>query len=364
MEQNNVTSKYPLDKVIPLVTVIVPIYNVEEYVTRCIQSIVNQTYYNLQIILVNDGSTDNCGKICDEYACRDFRIQVFHKVNEGQSSARNLGLQYAEGKYINFVDSDDWIDEEFYEKLVIHSEINSLDLCVCSRKSVDVNGIERILPVGDSTNVFQSIDHYFSNHFFQPFTPSTCNKLYLRKYIIEHMIKFEPVIHVGSEDTLFNFTYLLNVSKIGSLDDVFYNQFIRKGSTALTYSAGIMIRTKNLILECDKVLRKAGKDNSSHKAAVAYMFLYFFNYNVSRIKEHFPNDEKKVLKEEFNLIAEDKIIRQISFEILWNKNFTGILKQKGYKPTGMLLTKLLFFLIYTRSRKSTLRLLQQIHNIH
>ncbi|OUQ56652.1 hypothetical protein B5E58_10530, partial [Tyzzerella sp. An114] len=92
------------------ISVIVPIYNVEKYLNRCVDSIINQTYKNLEIILVDDGSPDNCGKICDEYAKKDNRIKVVHKENGGVSSARNVGLNIATGDYIGFVDGDDWID--------------------------------------------------------------------------------------------------------------------------------------------------------------------------------------------------------------------------------------------------------------
>lgn len=98
-----------------LVSVIVPVYKVEKYLHRCIDSIINQTYKNLEIILVDDGSPDNCGKICDEYAEKDNRIKVIHKSNGGLSSARNAGLDVANGDYVYFVDSDDYIDTKLVE---------------------------------------------------------------------------------------------------------------------------------------------------------------------------------------------------------------------------------------------------------
>ena len=98
-------------------SVIVPIYKVEEYLHRCIDSIINQTYTNLEIILVDDGSPDNCPMICDEYAKKDSRIRVIHKKNGGLSDARNAGLEIATGEYIGFVDSDDWIHKDMYHIL-------------------------------------------------------------------------------------------------------------------------------------------------------------------------------------------------------------------------------------------------------
>ena len=96
------------------ISVIIPVYNVEKYLKRCLDSVINQTYKNLEIILVDDGSTDNSGKICDEYAKNDKRIIVIHKENGGVSVARNIGLDICTGDYVNFIDSDDWIDLKFF----------------------------------------------------------------------------------------------------------------------------------------------------------------------------------------------------------------------------------------------------------
>ena len=97
----------------PLISIIVPIYNVELYLRRCLDSVLNQTYTNLEIILVDDGSPDGCPQICDEYAAKDKRIAVIHKENGGLSDARNAGLDICKGKYISFIDSDDWVDEKY-----------------------------------------------------------------------------------------------------------------------------------------------------------------------------------------------------------------------------------------------------------
>lgn len=101
----------------PLITVIVPVYNIKEYLPRCVASICGQTYDKLEILLVDDGSTDGTGVLCDELAGKDARIRVFHQQNGGSSSARNLGLDHASGEYIGFVDSDDYIDSNMYQNL-------------------------------------------------------------------------------------------------------------------------------------------------------------------------------------------------------------------------------------------------------
>ncbi len=115
-----------------LISIIVPIYNVEKYLIRCIESIINQTYKTIEIILVDDGSTDNSSKICDEYKNKDKRIKVIHKKNGGLSSARNVGLDIAKGKYIGFVDSDDYISPNMYEMMYNNLIKTSGDIIICN----------------------------------------------------------------------------------------------------------------------------------------------------------------------------------------------------------------------------------------
>lgn len=115
-----------------LISIIIPVYKVEKYLEKCIQSVINQTYENLQIILVDDGSPDNCGKICDEYAKKDHRIEVIHKSNGGLSDARNKGLEIAKGEYIGFVDSDDYIESDMYEVLYNLLKQYNSDVSICN----------------------------------------------------------------------------------------------------------------------------------------------------------------------------------------------------------------------------------------
>lgn len=120
----------------PLISVIVPVYNVEPYIRQCLDSIISQTYQNLEIILIDDGSPDNCGTICDEYARSDKRIKVLHKENGGLSSARNVGLKVAHGEYLGFVDSDDWIARDMFEYLLRNILLHSADIAACGRIEV------------------------------------------------------------------------------------------------------------------------------------------------------------------------------------------------------------------------------------
>ena len=115
-----------------LISVIIPIYNVEAYLDECIASVIAQTYSNLEIILVDDGSPDNCPQMCDEWAAKDSRIRVIHKENGGLSDARNAGIDIATGEYIAFVDSDDWIEPEMYEIMLAALKNENADICACN----------------------------------------------------------------------------------------------------------------------------------------------------------------------------------------------------------------------------------------
>ena len=122
-----------------LISIIVPIYNVEKYLKKCIESIINQTYKNIEIILVDDGSPDNCGIICDEYSQKDKRIIVIHKENGGLSDARNKGIDIAKGDYLTFIDSDDFVNIDYIEKLYNSIKLNNTKLAQCGISKVNEN---------------------------------------------------------------------------------------------------------------------------------------------------------------------------------------------------------------------------------
>lgn len=142
-----------------LITLIVPIYNVEQYLPRCIESIIAQTYSELEIILVDDGSPDQCGKICDDYALKDSRIKVIHKSNGGLSDARNAGLDNMTGAFVAFIDSDDWIDRDWCEKLVDNMHKFNADVSICGIIS------ERFNTNSNQTNIITK--EYGINPFYE-----------------------------------------------------------------------------------------------------------------------------------------------------------------------------------------------------
>ena len=122
-----------------MISVIVPVYNAEKYLRRCIESILTQTYAHIELLLIDDGSTDSSGAICDEYASKDIRIKVHHKPNEGVSCTRNLGLDLAQGKWITFVDADDWIENDVYERVIHTLKKEEADICCYDFKIIYPN---------------------------------------------------------------------------------------------------------------------------------------------------------------------------------------------------------------------------------
>ena len=161
-----------------LISIIIPVYNVEQYLNRCIDSVINQTYKNLEIILIDDGSTDNSGKICDEYALKDNRIKVIHKENGGVSSARNVGLDIAKGEYIGFVDSDDFIELDMYETLLNKMLETGSQLIVCNWfYGINDNWIEnQNFPVQKKLTTNEALENFYWCMF-------SWNKLFNRKII-------------------------------------------------------------------------------------------------------------------------------------------------------------------------------------
>ena len=168
----------------PLISVIVPVYKVEQYLDECVQSIINQTYKNLEIILVDDGSPDRCPEMCDEYARQDSRIKVIHKPNGGISSARNSGLDIARGEYVGFVDSDDYIAHDMYEKLYKAFEgTENVFVVKCKYKRISQSQIVSEEWTQNKTYEIITPDNYLLNAVLENFSPKVWDMLIQRKHI-------------------------------------------------------------------------------------------------------------------------------------------------------------------------------------
>lgn len=211
----------------PLISIIVPVYNIEEYLPRCIDSILGQSYDNIEVILVDDGSTDRSGKICDEYLKRDNRVVVLHKNNGGSSSARNAGINIANGDYVGFVDSDDYIEETMYEKMVQAILETGCGIVQVARDEIDANGnyMPNVCSMPDSRIEYSS-EEFLRELLLHIGDCSFCTKLLKRDLFFEH--KFPE--GVLNEDFHLLVKLLNQGEKIISLPYCGYHVFYRIGS--------------------------------------------------------------------------------------------------------------------------------------
>lgn len=197
-----------------LVSVIIPIFNAEMYLIDCIESIINQTYENLEIILVDDGSCDKSGAICDAFAVRDNRIKVHHLKNGGVAKARNLGLKYAKGRFIAFSDSDDLMERDFIEKAV--TAIQDADYVSCAFNTINANGEKHLIDYMDRFGVKVTYNEYLErmlDYQAGAYWGANWAKLYHNQLIQDHKIRFESNV-AFAEDFRFNLEYLKYVRKI------------------------------------------------------------------------------------------------------------------------------------------------------
>lgn len=202
----------------PLVSIIVPVYNVESYIQKCLDSIVNQTYKNLEIILIDDGSTDNSGKICDEYAKLDKRIIVKHNTNKGVSHTRNYGINLSNGEYLSFIDSDDYVNLDYIENLLNPIIEEDYDLTICNLDHIFTNNVKNNI-----VDIKLLSQNYYDDFYVLNILRITpCNKLFKTKIISSFKIKFNENISY-SEDCLFNYEYAKYVKKYKYVNKVMYH---------------------------------------------------------------------------------------------------------------------------------------------
>lgn len=209
------------------ISVIVPVYNVEQYLSRCVESILAQSYQNLEIILVNDGSKDASGKICDDYAGKDGRITVIHKENGGLSSARNAGLDMASGEYVAFVDSDDWIEQQSCEWMMDAMLRHGVKLVCAGRYDVDGATGEREIGLCPQREEVISGEEMAGRIFtWDNCDSSACDKLYHRSLWAQHRYPQGVVC----EDLPVIYRIALDAGKVAMLPKAVYNYYQRPGS--------------------------------------------------------------------------------------------------------------------------------------
>lgn len=226
----------------PLVSVIIPVYNVEEYLPRCMDSVIGQTYDNLEVILVDDGSTDGSGDICEEYAQKDIRVSVIHKENGGLVSARKAGVVLANGKYVIYVDSDDWIERNMCEEMVTLAEQHNADIVTsgCIRDYDNHTVIENEnMPAGYYQGA-QLDEQLLGNlvetdYFFRSNLSVHCwNKLYKREVIVKYQMQVNNFINV-LEDAAVVYPILLNVDSVVVSGKNYYHYCMRSNSIMGSY---------------------------------------------------------------------------------------------------------------------------------
>lgn len=212
-----------------LVSVIIPVYNVEKYLEQCLDSVINQTYQNLQIILVDDGSTDGCPQICEQYAAKDPRVEVIHRKNGGLTAARNTGLTAVKGEYIGFVDSDDWIHPEMYRHLVE----------ILEKTDADISTVEVEKTTGEISTVQEPVEvkvlsqQEFAKVFFkigsQKIVYYVWNRLYKKELLEpEH---FEEKFSIG-EDVVASYKAWTKAEKIAVSNQLMYYYRQKTGMTS------------------------------------------------------------------------------------------------------------------------------------
>lgn len=216
-----------------LVSVIIPVYNVKVYLDNCISSVCNQTYENIEIIVVDDGSTDGSSQICDYWGMQDNRIKVIHKENGGLSSARNEGLKHATGKYISFVDGDDSVDNTLFECTIPYMD-RGMEMVAFGFKLTykDKKAQEIVFPAKEYllNNEQEMVDFIIGPFFRHELGWNACNRIFLKEYIDRYDIEFVDTKRIFAEDQLFCLCYQVHCSKIKMVDNCLYNYFQREGS--------------------------------------------------------------------------------------------------------------------------------------
>ena len=314
-----------------LISVIVPVYRVEKYLGECIDSILSQTYENFELILVDDGSPDNSGKICDEYAEKDKRIRVIHKENGGVSSARNLGLDNANGEYVTFIDSDDFVDKKYLE--VLYSTLINFDtdVSVC-RASKAINGEYTIYPESFPTKsvIEQGTAEFFD--FFARYFSLKCHMfgsawrcLFKKSTIGE--TRFDKNIRI-SEDLLFVANVIFNSNRIGFINESLYFYRMDNASATSSYKKSFFESQAQLSHELCVLFAKIDKKGfdkilKRYNALLCYYLLsneLKFRKSNPDYKENLKKIRKSELYKSFKLFSGIKILKfkmKLKFFVIW-----------------------------------------------
>lgn len=302
----------------PLISVIVPVYNVEKYLRQCIDSLLQQTYQNTEIILVDDGSKDSSGKICDEYAEKYSNVFAVHKENAGLGMARNTGLENVTGKYVTFVDSDDWLKKDLLEVLYNSLIENNVDFCKSGFQRVKNDGTivsftqyknetfkgdrakKELLPrmVGSSPSQHDSVEM------------CVCGVLYHTEIIKSHGIKFPSERELISEDLVFNIDYMQYANGACTVDAVCYNYRVNDNSLTRSYRPDRYKACSYFYTEMEKKLKKYGYDYMT-MLRLKRMFFIYVRMSIGQETRKVSGLSAKQNRENIKAICSDSLLRNI-----------------------------------------------------
>ncbi|MFA5576800.1 MAG: glycosyltransferase family 2 protein [Tissierellaceae bacterium] len=298
-----------------LVSVIIPIYNSERYLERCIKSVLNQSYNNIEIILINDGSTDLSGQICKDYITKDKRIRLIEQANRGPSAARNRGLEVLEGELVLFVDSDDYIDGRMIESLVKEIQASKVDLVISGYKKIyyieeEIDNIvfshmyEKIKLAKDE--FFNRFHDYFGNYYIN----YLWNKVYLSSIIKKNKIKFDEEIGWG-EDLIFNLNYIDKIKGVSLIDESYYNYTCsNEDSITSKYSKDLFFYQKKMYLETRKILEGNQVFIAKNKEVFRQKYIRGIMLCINNLFHLDANLDIGQLKTKTNRIIEDNMTKE------------------------------------------------------
>lgn len=276
-----------------LISVIIPVYNVERYLERCLDSVVNQTYKNLEIILIDDGSSDGSGEICDKYAKLDKRIIVIHQNNSGVSAARNKGIDIAKGDYISFIDSDDTIEANMYEILLKNAVESGAEISYCGFSQIELNGEVKYINNTLKKIILEKkevVKGYFFNDAIKLLMYCPWNKLFSKKIL--KTVRYREDLAIG-EDILFVFECIRKANYLCMEDVCLYN-YMKRENSAMTSS--FSDKRMHYIIAAEEI-EKICRDEFPYAVKEAGLWVYMHKLNICRQLLCNPIFKKKYQKE-------------------------------------------------------------------
>lgn len=293
-----------------VVSIIIPAYNVESYITRTIESCINQTYKKVEILVIDDGSLDNTSKVIQEYMLKDDRIKYFYQENLGVSNARNKGILHANGKYIVFLDSDDWLEKDTIEYLIYQQEKYKEYFITVNRQYFKIDGkiLKAKYKVINEKIKFLATKDLLENFIENNYSvSSSCCKLYSKELLQEKKIKFREDIFHG-EDGLFVFEYLLQVDKVLYSNKFLWNILERSNSASREKNFNKKLFTA--ITAVEKMLELSKQNKDLEDTMKAYLVQRTIGVFIKGIEfDGLTKEEVKKLKEEIKKYKKEYFLR-------------------------------------------------------